>query len=470
MKDTSTHNFRDQRIYVFALVASLMFLTACSKNTPNKKKPPQFQDSNIILITIDTIRADHFGVYGYSRETTPYMDNFAKTGVLFKNCYAQGSWTVPSMVSLFTSLSPLTHKIIHGIAKVSETASGKNDRSQELAVFYQEVLDPSYRTLTEVMAESGFKTAGFTTNGHLVKKQGFAQGFQYYNEDSCLWGRADCINQQVFPWLEENMNNKFFLWIHYFDPHADHGRDDRLYDPPGPYDEIFPWKGEQKGIEQSLALYDGEIRFTDDKVKELIDKVASLGLMSKSVVIITADHGDEFRDHNGWGHSKTVYNELIHAPLMIHFPGNKYAGTAVVTNVRSIDIMPTILDISGAELPQEAQGRSLLPAISGQEIAQLPAYSETRRWENIDKRTLIDGKLKLIADYRSGENELYDLTDDPGEKKNIYSAQPEKAAPIKRRLEEWIREKETLAKHSVTHFIEKDQERLQKLKDLGYLK
>ena len=436
-------------LIVISILAGAVFIyiKGISKKTQH--------NTNIILITIDALRPNHLGCYGYPKNISPAIDKIAKEGTVFRNTFAQSSWTAASMVSMFTSTLPPTHGIFHG-------------QVIEDKVYYQEVLSDDFTTLPEILKSAGYTTAGFSTNSHLTEKQGFAQGFDYFN-DNCLWQKADCVNSEAINWIKDNSGEKFFLWIHYIDPHAEFTTENvDWYNPPEKYSKMYRPNNKNNAKEKHIAGYDGEIRYTDDSISELIDALKSQGVYDNSIIIITADHGEGFQEHNQWFHSETLYNEEIHIPLIIRLPRGSGLLTEVDANVRSIDIYPTITDYLNIKTIPQLQGESLIPFIQGKLISDLPVYAETRKKLNQDIRTIIRDGYKLIKNFETGKNELYNLKDDPLEKNNI--AEKEKA--LSERLLNEILSIETLTlKTSLKagKLEEKDMKEIEKLKSLGYL-
>ena len=259
--------------------------------------------------------------------------------------------------------------------------------------------------------------------------------------------------------------------MHYFDPHHDDGPSDRRYDPPAPYDQAYPWDGDPKGREQSVALYDGEVRYTDDAIAALRKNLEQRGLWDDLVVAFASDHGDELLDHGSFHHTWTLYEELIHVPLILRFPGRGSARrVGEVTSL--LDVAPTILAQVGVDVPPAMEGRSLLPLVDGKyeekERSPSTVYAETRRWTDLDLQTVVRGDSKLIWD-RAGERfELYDLALDPGEKKNLAASRPEERQELQRLLVRYLADAEARAL-PVRVAEEVDAARLEKLRSLGYI-
>ena len=301
-------------LYLFLAAFFLCRDALCADSTQN--------DFNIVLITIDTLRADHLSCYGYERTTSPNIDAIAQKGIIFRNAIAPSSWTAPSMASLFTSVYPVNHGVIHGIGyKKGETIN------------IQEVFSAELRTLPEILQEQGYSTFGVASNLHLSEKFGFARGFDYFH---CLpWVPAERVNGTIASWQDEIKNaDKFFLWVHYFDPH-------HFYQARSPWIEDYTSQAltDELGLSQKtwseltslipmlqqnpqalanlIALYDSEINFVDSAIGDLFK---GLALDDNTLVIITADHGEEFLDHGGLGHGESLYQEVIHIPLIVKLP------------------------------------------------------------------------------------------------------------------------------------------------------
>jgi arylsulfatase A-like enzyme len=255
---------------------------------------------NVVLITIDTLRADHLSCYGYDRESSPRIDAIARQAILFKHVVAPSSWTAPSMVSLFTSTYPINHGVIHGL------------EFQKVRGFYQEVFSEKLLTLPAVLKDNGYATFGVSSNHTLTAELGFARGFDHFTYVN--WQAADAINKIVYAWEDAiSKSERFFLWVHYIDPHSP-------YFPQAPW--ISRYSSESPtGIRQVsrmpatelvtyvktnpallstvTALYDSEINYVDLYVGELIER---LGLDQNTLLIITADHGEQFMEHGSMGH------------------------------------------------------------------------------------------------------------------------------------------------------------------------
>lgn len=384
---------------------------------------------NILVYLIDTLRADHLGAYGYHRPTSPHIDQLAVEGILFTNSQAQSPWTRASVASVLSGLWPQ----VHG-------TNGDEDALSEEAV-----------TLPEALAAAGYRTAAIVGNGNAARIAGFAQGFDYFKylrrleKDSPLTTSED-INLAVFDWLDRNTGedreqNPFFLWVHTIDPHAP-------YTPPEPYRSRFaadadPTLGsietildlnrrasvDEDTVRQLVDLYDAEIAYNDASFGALAADLQQRGLWDDLVVIVLSDHGEEFYDHGGWTHGKTLYSEMLDTPLVIKAPGVE-GGRRDDSIVQHVDLMPTLLELAQAEVPPGLQGRSFLPLLHSPESTW-----GVRGVAHLDLRgrrgtSLLESSWKLIQ-YVDGDHEgypeLYDRRDDRGERTNLAPERPELA-------------------------------------------
>lgn len=392
----------------------------------------------MILISVDTLRADHLGAYGYERDTSPALDQLASESVRFSNAIAQAGWTLPSHMTLMTSLRPS----VHGVS--TRTA-----------------LAPQALTLAEALKTAGYRTAGFVSWVYVSADFGFDQGFDHFQLlvtmdriDMAGGGGAYLAGRSVDiagEWLDEQATeDPLFLFLHLFDPHTD-------YVPPGQYIEMFdpeysgsingrydtlehfnPYLSdssrtiEPRDLEHVTALYDGEIRYVDDQLERFFAKLDERLGLDNCLIVFVSDHGEEFMDHGSMeGHGWTLYEEIIRVPMMMRLPGGVGAGEVVDSPVALMDVAPTILDWIGEPRPEQFEGVSLEPLLLGEAEIREPSYviSENNRWNTI--RWAIRGeRYKLIVTDHTGinsagvritpGNELYDLQADPHEQVNLF--------------------------------------------------
>jgi len=384
----------------------------------------------VLLISIDTLRADHVGCYGYGRATTPNIDALAREGVLFENHISSSSWTLPAHASLFTSVADS----VHGCMESTGTA-----------------LSPAFTTLAERFADAGYATAGFYAGPYLHEVFGLGQGFETYDycvddpgafsaEEVESWGldplaqkrsHEGITNPGVYragrDWIKAHKDRPFFVFLHFWDVHYD-------FTPPPPWDTRFNpgYQGPVDGrnfffdpsiapgmpeadLQQLVALYDGEIGWTDTFVGRLREDLEAWGLSDDTIIVVTSDHGTEFFEHGGKGHRSTLYDELIRIPLVIWYPARLEA-RHVSAQTRSIDVGPTLLELADLPAPTGIMGHSLLSLASGRELdfdnaAISELYSVGQRLRSV--RAL---ESKFLVDENDPEPERwYDLQSDPAE-------------------------------------------------------
>jgi arylsulfatase A-like enzyme len=309
-------------------------------------QPDSDEHPNLILISIDTLRADHLGAYGYERDTDPFLrGSFAAEGTLFERVVAAASTTGPSHMTMFTSLDPLVHGVL-------PTAS------------FGTVLPRGVVTLAGALAAAGYETGAVTENGPLGPQRGFARGFADFDEsvdaDGGTSGQVEKTLAKAGAWLERNRGRRTFLFVHTYEVHAP-------YTPPDAYAALFepgpPVAG--RPPEWDPILYDREIRHTDDRLRAFFERLERDGLARDTIVIVTSDHGEAFLEHGFLGHGPDLHQEIVKVPLMLRGPGIP-VGHRVDAPVGLIDLMPTILDLAGVDPVAGVMGRSLAPLLRGE--------------------------------------------------------------------------------------------------------
>jgi len=375
---------------------------------------------NVVLYLVDTLRADRLGCYGGPRPISPRLDAFAREGVLFENATAASAWTSPSVVSLWTGLTPLRH--------------GVHERLDRLP--------PGLATLPGILHGEGYQTAAFVSSSVITAQFGFDRGFDVFRQEvkeaiEATRPTSAWVNEQAFDWLSRRDRDRpFFLYLHALDPHMP-------YSPPEPYRQRFapqvdPAAGSVAHVvalrdgqihprpheaDDLLALYDAEIAANDEAFGRLLDQLRSAGLWDSTLVVFVSDHGEEFFDHAGWEHGASLYQELLHVPLVIRDPTRRGAGRRIAETVRQIDVLPTILDRLGTAAPREIDGRSLLPLLGGTaQRSRAPAAVSSLDLDGRRMESIILGRWKLIRTISNGRlpagSELYDLANDPLERTN----------------------------------------------------
>jgi len=406
---------------------------------------------NVILLVIDTLRADHLGCYGYHRETSPNIDRLAGEGIVFERAYASDIPTQPSFTSMFTGL----RGIHNGIVSHSITES----LSEEIPVF------------PEILAQSGITTAAVSTL--YTMRRWFARGFKEYFNPAAGDRRklqqvdAEEVNAVAIPWIERHRGEDFFLFLHYWDPHG-------LYMPPDEYKRLFYdgdecdpenhsldalkaspiWAFTKKqvvaigpditDIEYVIAQYDGEIRYADDQVQLLLDSLDDNGIADETAVILTSDHGESLGEHDFYFDHFEVYDTTIHVPLIVKYPQGAPSGVRVGGAVQSTTTLaPTVLNLFGLDALGNMRGGDLVRMANGEEGTPGEVYSNQGLWTA--KRAVISGGWKLLrtlhkAFWETPETELFNLAEDPMETRNLAVEEPETADRLKLRMARWLRE------------------------------
>jgi arylsulfatase A-like enzyme len=425
------------------------------------------QGLNIILISLDTLRADHLGCYGYHRDTSPSLDRLAGEGVLFQKAVSQAPYTLSSHMSLLTSLYPSFHKV----NKPKES-----------------YLNPEITTLAEILYNQGYRTWAAAGGGQISPTYGFADGFETYIAYSSLQRDVNMKVRETIRFLDEEKENHFFIFLHSYQTHTP-------YTPPPPYDEMFgseyhgPIDGEIETIEainkgsievgrpdldRIVSLYDGEIREADDSLAELFDYLEREGLAPRTLVVFTSDHGEEFGEHGKVGtHSRTLHDEVIRIPLIFKLPGTVIEGRIIEEQVQSVDIVPTILELAGVNHRYGLQGTSLAKWLTGESETMTPteAFAERLTADGNILRSVRDNRFKYIfRDNRNtGESEhfYFDLEKDPREQESLPLS-PDQTKELYGKLRFLIEEEET--NRSMERSRRVDEKTLDALRKLGYVK
>ncbi len=360
---------------------------------------------NVILISIDTLRADHLSCYGHPKNLTPNIDEFARESVLFTNTIAQSSWTLPSHASLLTGYLPSSIGVFHESFPMHENVT----------------------TLAELLREQGYATVSFNGGVLLDEHFGFAQGFDWYwsfdgnnipDSPTSMNDLANILNKtrRNLPTLKRK---KFFLFFHTYQLHDPYDFHPGISEP-----EAEKCSDSEQNIPECLLAYEGEVRYVDRQMGTLFQLLRENDLLDNSLVIFTSDHGESFlRDkHNHTGHAIYLYDELIKVPLIMRFPGGEHAGRIIRTQVRLLDLVSTILDfVQARRFPTE--GKSLLPLVAGTDTKERHSLSEYYKnphlkINNLTRFSLRTPEAKLIVNKLRTENELYDLHQDPRELDN----------------------------------------------------
>jgi len=398
--------------------------------------PPPAQASarpNVVLYVVDTLRADYLGAYGHAAPTSPRLDAFAGEAVLFEDAWAQASWTRSAMASILTGL----HVGTHGV--------DREDR----------VLPPASHTLAEALRAGGYRTGAFVANHLLGGRFGFDQGFDAWNPAAqTLYGApATDLVREALAWVDAGPR-PFLLYVHTMEPHAPYSPTEEDLRPflRAPYRGTTDTRALLRlgqlgtlppdGLSFLRSRYEGEVHQNDRGFGALLDGLRARSLDTATVVVFTADHGEEFLEHGGTEHAKTLYQELVRVPLVVRLPGAR-GGTRDKGAVQQIDLMPTLLALTGLPAPG-LPGRDFSARLSGPAGTEgaAPLLFSEERFAVVDKAAVRAGDLKLIfnndgpALWRAGSHlELYDLARDPLERSNLVASRPIAAAFLERRLE-----------------------------------
>ncbi len=463
----------------FLLLLILFVSFGCSKPAAELPKDLALEKLNVLLILVDTLGAKHTSPYNQQLTTSPALKDFAARSLVFKNAYSVAPWTKPSISSMFTSLYPSQHK------------------ADRLYV----PLDKKYQTLPERMQAKGFKTVGYVSHVMLSEKNGFAQGFNDFALTDFTGGVHDSvtahqITDRALSWFDKNgtfsnpdarqKESQFFMFLHYFDTHF-------AYQHHEKFDRTSWYKGKLKpgisfrylrkhadsfskdDLRYLTELYHEEIAYTDSQIDRLLQGLRDRGVDKNTLIIFVADHGEEFYEHAGMGHSHTLYNELIHVPFIVSLPGVIQPGVVNET-VSLIDILPTIESLASKPVFDEHwQGESLKDTlISHKVLKPRSAYSEVNydAAHNLSahQASVIEGSWKLILDKPTGKIKLFDLQADPDELQDLSVAQPELAKRLEANVRKYIAHVEQpVAGLEGETVIENSPEEIKQLKSLGYL-
>jgi choline-sulfatase len=429
------HPAMSRGLLLSTLASLSVLLPGCRRGAP---APPPVERPNVLLVTIDTLRADHVGCYGHASASTPVLDALAARGVRFATAVAHVPLTGPSHASILTGLGPLGHGFREnaGFVLPAQVKSGADDFRQ-----------------------AGYRTAAFVSAFPLDRRFGFDRGFDVYDDhlpkgnDSrrtpYVERLADATTDAVLRWLEapetETRRRPFFLWVHYYDPHSP-------YEPPGDFAARF-----------RTAPYDGEVAFADQELGRLLHALEERGLLARTLVLAMSDHGEGLGEHGEGTHGMFVYDSTLKVPFIVAGAGVA-AGRVASTVARGIDVLPTLLDYAGLPLRPEIEGRSLRPAIEGREMDDAPVYAETlypqREFGWAPLFAWRTARRKMIEAPRP---ELYDLEKDPGETDNLAPRENARLAEMRQTLETARQQEAPSAAAEV------DPEAAEMLRALGYV-
>ncbi len=472
------------------IIPSRTSSSSSSKDVSNKP--------NIILIVIDTLRADHLSCYGYPLKTSPNIDRFSLEGMKFSKCYSPSNWTPPGHASIFTGKFPISHGLHRTISHDAKVY-------KHTTCF---LLTDEEVTLAEILHNNGYDTAAIVSNFAFVSKlYGLDQGFEYwfampphlsepilfmiFNKFNILpnhiiasfpfYRRADDINNVVINWINKYSKKPFFLFINYMEPHSP-------YVPPPPYDLLFTGKisnyyfdletfrMSQKNLSKRelnhlQSQYDGEIAYVDAQLGILFEKLKSYDLYDQSIIVVTGDHGEFLGEHGLVEHQIGLYDPVIKTPLIFK-PHKSFAWNGIIDiPVQTIDILPTILQMLGIKIPEFVQGNSLLSTMNHPIIAEHYSDASMLEWYGgrfrDNQRAIIRDSFKFILSEQ-GEKELYNIHDDELENFNLMFDKSEQASFLNNELQEW-KNNVPIKLLNADDIPQLDESTKEKLKSLGYI-
>jgi len=452
-----------------AQMASFLCVAGLLASCTSKPSGPV---DNVVLIIVDTLAARHLGVYGAANSPSPNIDSFARSSTVFEKAYSPSSWTKPAVASIFTGVMPSVHDV----------------RSIDID------LNEDHPTLATRLKNIKIQSAGFISHTFISPEMGYGQGFDRYETLPFRGNVHDVVSSKKITdlgidWLKENVTTSkkpFFLFLHYFDPHNN-------YQHHESFDRSSWYNGEIKpgmdirdirnripemnddDIKYIRDLYDEEIAFTDEQIGRFLKFLKDMNLSDRTLVVLTADHGEEFLNHGAIGHSRTLYDELIHVPLIVRLPAKGQA-RRVEANVTTLDILPTVMDLFGIDKDPQLQGVSLKETLIDSN-ATPPArdiISEVdfrSRFIKSNKIAAIRGDYKLVLDKPTSTFELFNLKSDPREIENIVSVDTVRVAEMGKVItdykDKYQQNDEALFKRKKK--IESTPEEVEQLESLGYL-
>ena len=451
---------RPPLVAAVALLAAVLVAPGCGRQEPAGPL-------NLVIILVDTLRADHLGYHGYARDTSPTIDALAARSQVFLQHQSTSSRTGPATASIFTGLFPRSHGVLNPLTRFDAKGTLAADQT----------------TLAEVLSERGYACYGYTANINASDRFGFGQGFteHLYVESS----KASELRRHALKVLAAPHEGPFYLYLHYMEPHSSYSapaeyRDlwvDPRYDGriDGRHQQLnqivegsFPLS--ERGAQHLRDLYDQEIRYTDDEIALILDALAEQGLAGTTLVVFIADHGEEFLDHGSVLHGYTLYQEQLHVPFFVHDP-RRPQPRRLEAVTRHVDVLPTLLELLDIDAELAVQGASLVPLMDGETDGrgEVPVLAEASLMavKTVRQRSLALGEWKLVEHLiPAGPPELYNLAADPAEQHDLLDREPREAQRLRVRLEELLLSL-PVAEGAVTTLSEDE---VRKLRSLGYVK
>lgn len=443
----------------FALLAAALLALACGGSP---EEPELGGARNLVLVSLDTLRADRLGLYGYARDTSPRLDAWSEDVFVFERAHSAANATAGAHHALF--------------------------QSRPASVAFADRTAPS---LASVLEASGYRTAGFSDGGTMARAMGFAHGFDHYDDGNK--GLVDSL-PKALAFLDEAASEKepFYLFVHSFDVHLP-------YDPPPPHDtqfspdyegrvtgpatlpllrgvrRIFDQQNLPEAVElneaeraQVNALYDGEIAKTDALLARLLERIDQADLRDDTLVAIVSDHGEEFWEHGSVLHSHTLFQELVHVPWILRVPGWRGEARRVSERVSMLDVLPTLLELLSLSPPDTARGRSLVPLMRGEMMDPAAILAEGRPYGR-NQQMVLAGRFKLIRNLRTGRTMLFDLDADPAETRDLSQRHPAARHKLVSVLDRELPRDARPEDDPLNQPQELDAELQQRLRELGYI-
>jgi arylsulfatase A-like enzyme len=446
-----------------SIVLALTMLPGCpGADPPVPGGPP------IILVVVDTLRADHLGAYGYTRDTSPNLDAWSSSGRLFERPLATAPWTAPSFGSLFTGQLPTRHGAV------------RQERPDGALLFDR--LDPGVETVAGILGRRGYATAALVNNPFLSPEFGLDRGFGLYDfhpGSNSEIRRADAMVDLALSWIDAQGSTPFLVVVHLFDPHMN-------YDAPAPFrgrytgavasrldlpvDELDEIRGGGLTLEAAdrefiVAAYDEEIAFVDRELGRFLESLESRGVLDRALLLLTSDHGEELFEHGGFEHGHALWQELMHVPLIVWGPGVRPGREASPVSIA--DVAPTMLEFAGATPPGGLAGMSLWPHLrDGTPLPERTLYAEQNLY-GTELKVALRWPHKLLVNVEEGGRWLFDLEANPAEALLPWDREASVAAELAAALTERVAR--DLAERSAELPAELGEETLEKLRSLGYV-
>ncbi|MGB6044650.1 MAG: sulfatase [Pirellulales bacterium] len=448
-----------------AVATGGIVLWAQKKPTTSKKSPTGPKSRTVILITLDTTRADHLGCYRYGRDTSPNIDRLADDALVFDRAIAPGTWTLPSHASLFTGKFVSSHGAQYDPDGDMQLIKALEKKDKSWDVYRAKTISATEITLADVLRQAGFVTGAVVAGPWLKRIFGLDKGFDHYDDGyiSELNGRlADSVTDHAIQFLKKTNGQSRFLFLNYFDPHSP-------LQPPAKYARQFvpgglPTGGWALSREQKIGLYDAEINFMDHHIGRLLDWLRNTNEYEDALIVVTADHGSLTGEHGEWGHGATPYQEVVHIPMLVKEQGASRIRNRSNDWVQLTDVLPMILQRLDVATPPNIQGN--LPS-----QIQHPILIESRTLPTVGTKghwmAVINDDKKYVWNSK-GNHMMFDLAEDPDENNNLFPANMQEIGAAFDELTQYLASLPQPGSSGLDRNV--DQQTLDALKNLGYVK